>query len=61
MYSFIQDCLENEKDKLKLTLKYSEGKKILEGDYLLKILKKLGDNFRELISAKKASYQFLES
>jgi len=55
MYSFIQDCLENEKDKLKLTLEYSGGEKILEVD-----LKKLGDNFRELISAKKASYQFLE-
>jgi len=57
MYRFIQDCLENEKDKLKLTLKYSGGENPLEVDYLLK---ELGDNFKKLISAKKASYQFLE-
>jgi len=58
MNSFIQNCLESEKDKLKLTLKYSGGgENTLEVDYLLK---GLGDNFKELISAKKTSYQFLE-
>jgi len=55
MYSFIQDCLENEQDKHELALEYSGGKRTLKVD-----LKKIGDNFKELISAKKFSYNFLE-
>jgi len=55
MYSFIQGCLKEEDHKL--ILKYSEGEKILE---INNLLAEMGNNFRELISARKASYQFLE-
>jgi hypothetical protein len=55
MHSSIQKCL-NEKDHV-LVFKYSGGEETLK---INDLLTKVGDNFKELISAKKISYQFLE-
>jgi len=55
MYSSVQKCL-NEKDHV-LIFKYSGGEETLK---INDMLAKVGDNFKELISTKKISYQSLE-